>query len=164
MNKLFKIVFLALAAIFISACEEKNEIYQISINIEISTNIHIENVDFDFKQFFIIKDSKGNNIEVLDSMIDTSNVDYTEAGRYLVLINFQGLSEELYINLYSETYTISINQELTTTLELGTETLDFKEYFIITDSNDNEIEVLDTMIDTSSVDFSKPGKFDHFNL
>lgn len=159
MNKLFKIVLLALATIFISACEEKDEIYQISINTEISTNIHIENVDFDFKQFFIIKDSKGNNIEVLDSMIDTSNVDYTEVGRYLVIINFQGLSEELYINLYSETYTISINQELTTTLELGTETLDFKEYFIITDSNDNEIEVLDTMIDTSSVDFSKPGKF-----
>lgn len=136
--------------------------YTIKINDSISKDISKNSTAFDFKSFFSIKDSNGNIVEVLDSYIDASAVDFSNIGSYTVKIHYQDLTEELIVNIINEqiiTYEIIVNEDLSRIIDLGIVNLDFTKYFQIVDSNGNNIEVLDTMINQQNVDLSKAGKF-----
>lgn len=56
------------------------------------------------------------------------------------------------------TYEIEINEELSTTIEVGS-SIDFKNYFRIIASNDEEVEVTSEMLDLTEVDLNNVGKF-----
>src|SRR5690606_14885533 len=56
------------------------------------------------------------------------------------------------------TYEIEINEELPTTIEVGS-SIDFKNYFRIIASNDEEVEVTSEMLDLTEVDLNNVGKF-----
>ncbi len=55
-------------------------------------------------------------------------------------------------------YTITINTEKSTVLEIG-DTVDYRQYFTVTDNNGNQIVVTDEMLDLSNVDTTKAGQF-----
>ncbi|MFA5543436.1 MAG: lamin tail domain-containing protein [Bacilli bacterium] len=147
------------------AIKLNNEIltYSITINENISTSINLNNPSINYKEYFIITDSKGNLIDVLDSMIDSSQVDVTAVGSYTLSINYEGLTKELTLQVVDNTppvtYTISINDNLSTSINLNNQSINYKEYFIITDSKGNLIDVLDSMIDSSQVDVTAVGSY-----
>jgi hypothetical protein len=136
--------------------------YSIQINDSKSTTINLNDSSIDFKDYFIITDSKGNNVTILDSMIVDTLVDLTKQGSYPLYIQFEGLVEEIILNVIDDTpltYTISINESKSTSINLNDSSVDLKDYFIIKDSNGLDIEVLESMIDDSSVDLSTPGSY-----
>ena len=115
-----------------------------------------------FNEFFIIKDSLGNTIDVDMTMIDVSDVDMNEAGTYVIKINYAGLQEQITITVTlpdeTITYFLSINESISTTIEINTEDI-ISRILTITDSLGNVIEILDEMIDLSNVNLNKIGFF-----
>ncbi|MDE6200329.1 MAG: hypothetical protein K2M47_00405 [Clostridiales bacterium] len=55
-------------------------------------------------------------------------------------------------------YVVSVDASKSVVLEIG-ETVDFRQYFTVTDKNGNQIVVTDEMLDLSKVDTSKEGQF-----
>ena len=55
-------------------------------------------------------------------------------------------------------YEITINPDKSRTLEVGDE-VDFTQFFIVKDSNGNQITVTNSMLDLSKVNLAKPGSF-----
>lgn len=138
--------------------------YTLSINETKSTVIEINDPNIDFKEFFYITDSLNNNVEILDSMIDSSNVNLSTVGEYSLILNYLDESITLIITVAGNTppeitYVININDSMSTKLTLGTTEIDFKKYFSIVDSLGNNIEVTDEMIDLSNVNFKTLGHF-----
>src|SRR5690554_4471342 len=155
------LVFLLL--ITLVACDGKKAIsYNIIINEELSKIIEVGD-DIDFKEYFIITDSNGNNIEVIESMLDLSNVKLDEEGSFVVRISYEGIEAEITFQVEVPpeelTYTIKVNDELPTTFDLNSDDIDFKKYFVITDSKGNNVTVLNEMVDSSDVDFSSVGSY-----
>ncbi|WP_143224692.1 bacterial Ig-like domain-containing protein, partial [Acholeplasma laidlawii] len=148
--------------ITVTATEEEIT-YTLSINASLPTTLELNTTEVDFKAYFTITDSNGNAVEVLESMIDSSNVNLGEVGTYNLVLNYQGLSKTVVLEVVDRTpviiYSVVINDALPTEFKVGTETVDFKAYFIITDSNESTIEVTDDMLDLSLVDFTKIGTF-----
>ena len=77
----------------------------------------VNDSNVDFKDYFIIKDSKGNNVEVLDSMLDLSEVNLNQVGNFTITITYKEnvktldifviapdklFSSDLFISEYSE--------------------------------------------------------------
>lgn len=137
--------------------------YIISINLEVSNEIEINDDTIDYRDFFIIKDSNGQDIEVLISMLDLSLIDITKVGTYPLTISFNGTSEQISIHVVDKTpvlsYEITVNEELSKEITLGSSDIDFKSYFIITDSLGQTIEITDSMIDFSNVELNQVGTF-----
>ncbi len=161
--KFIRNLFLLFLLITLASCTPNQEItYEISINNEISTDYEIGD-SVAFNEFFIIKDSLGNTIDVDMTMIDVSDVDMNEAGTYVIKINYAGLQEQITITVTlpdeTITYFLSINESISTTIEINTEDINFKEYFTITDSLGNVIEILDEMIDDSMVNLLVVGSY-----
>ena len=86
----------------ITIIEGSTSTYFITINNELSTTLDVGTTDVDFKQFFFIKDSNGNSVEVLDSMIDLSNVNLGEAGTFTITIKYQDLVKDLLFNVVAK--------------------------------------------------------------
>ena len=137
--------------------------YTVVVNDALPTEFTLGTTDIDFKTYFTITDSKGNFIEVLESMIDSSKVNLDEVGTYNLVLNYQGLSKTVVLEVVDNTpvitYTVVVNDALPTEFTLGTTDIDFKTYFIIVDSNGTTIEVTDDMLDLSTIDFTKVGTF-----
>src|SRR5690554_2072515 len=142
---------------------EEDIIYTLAINESLPTTLELNDSDIDFKAYFTITDSKGNFIEVLESMIDSSKVNLDEVGTYNLVLNYQGLSKTVVLEVVDNTpvitYSVVVNDALPTEFTLGTTDIDFKTYFIIVDSNGTTIEVTDDMLDLSTIDFTKVGTF-----
>ena len=159
--KHFKNLFwVVLLLITLSACDNNNKLtYDISINNDLSTNYFVGDT-LDLKEYFIISDSDGNNIEVTDLMIDSSKLNMGAEGEYKVTLTYQGQIKEITIKVSKETitYTIQINDSKSTTINLN-DSIDFKDYFIITDSKGNNVTILDSMIVDSLVDLNTPGTY-----
>lgn len=146
--------------VYITITEKAQITYTITINEDVNKEIVVGEVSFDYKLLFTINDSNGNNIPVEDSMIDSSNVDLSIAGTYIVHIQYQGVSESVEVRVIDKVlYKITVNTDLPTTFELGVASIDFKSYFSIESLTGETIEVTDDMIDTSQVDLTNAGKF-----
>src|SRR5690554_3144870 len=107
------LVFLLL--ITLVACGSKDKIsYEIVVNDELTTTFEVGD-KIDFKEYFVITDSNGNNINILDSMLDLSNVKMDEQGSFVVRINYEGIEKDITfkVELPSEviTYFITINDK-----------------------------------------------------
>lgn len=142
---------------------EEEITYTLAINESLPTTLELNDSDIDFKAYFTITDSKGNLVEVLESMIDSSKVNLDEVGTYNLVLNYQGLSKTVVLEVVDNTpvitYTVVVNDALPTEFTLGTTNIDFKTYFTIVDSNGTTIEVTDDMLDLSTIDFTKVGTF-----
>jgi len=146
--------------VYITINEKDQITCTITINEDVNKEIVVGEVSFDYKLLFTINDSNGNNIPVEDSMIDSSNVDLSIAGTYIVYIQYQGVSESVEVRVIDKVlYKITVNTDLPTTFELGVASIDFKSYFSIESLTGETIEVTDDMIDTSQVDLTNAGKF-----
>lgn len=158
--KHFKNLFWVVLLLFtLTACDNNKLTYDISINNNLSTNYFVGDT-LDLKEYFIITDSNGNNIEITDSMIDSSKLNMGAEGEYKVTLTYQGQIKEITIKVSKETitYTIQINDSKSTTINLN-DSIDFKDYFIITDSKGNNVTILDSMIVDSLVDLNTPGTY-----
>ena len=71
------LIWVVLLLFTLSACDNNKLTYDISINNDLSTNYFVGDT-LDLKQYFIITDSKGNQIEVTDSMIDSSTINMNQ--------------------------------------------------------------------------------------
>lgn len=128
--------------IIITISEQTEPItYTLLVNQSKSTTIALNDSSVDFKEYFIIKDENDNNVEVLDSMIDASGVNLSAFGSYTLKLNYNNQTLTLVINVVDNTepleFFVAINEALSTELLLGITNINFKDYFIITDSNDN---------------------------
>ena len=83
------LIWVVLLLFTLSACDNNKLTYDISINNDLSTNYFVGDT-LDLKQYFIISDSDGNNIEVTDSMIDSSTINMNQVGQYKVTLTYQG--------------------------------------------------------------------------
>src|SRR5690554_6747262 len=161
--KYLKGLLMILLLITLVACGDKEDLsFEIVINDDAPTS-YLVGDEVDFKKCFIITDSKGNNVTVLDSMLDITDVNLSEAGSYVIKINYEGVERQVTITVELPpeelTYTIKVNGELPTTFDLNSDDIDFKKYFIITDSKGNNVTVLNEMVDSSDVDFSSVGSY-----
>src|SRR5690554_575869 len=114
--KYIKGLLMILLLITLVACGDKEDIsYEIVINDDAPTS-YLVGDEVDFKKCFIITDSKGNNVTVLDSMLDITDVNLSEAGSYVVRISFEGLEKQVTITVELPpeelTYAITVNDEL----------------------------------------------------
>lgn len=137
--------------------------YQIFINESVNTTLDINNESFDFSCFFKIIASNGSTVEVTNDMLDISHINFKLPGDYPLIINYGNETTILIITLIDLppiiTYEIIINQEMPTEFDLTTTNIDFKPYFTIIDSNNNHIDILDSMIDSSPVKFTIAGTY-----
>ena len=156
MKHFINLFWVVLLLFTLSACDNNKLTYDISINNDLSTNYFVGDT-LDLKEYFIISDSDGNNIEVTDSMIDSSTINMNQVGQYKVTLTYQGVIKEITIKVSKETliYSIQINDSKSTTINLNDSSIDFKDYFIITDSKGNNVTILDSMIVDSLVDLTK---------
>ena len=94
-------------------------------------------------------------------MIVDSLVDLNTPGTYPLYIQFEGLVEEIMITVIADTvtYSILINETKSTSIDLNDSSVDYKDYFILKDSNGLTYEVTDSMIDASNVDLSVHGSY-----
>lgn len=92
--KHFKNLFWVVLLLFtLTACDNNKLTYDISINNNLSTNYFVGDT-LDLKEYFIITDSNGNNIEITDSMIDSSKLNMGAEGEYKVTLTYQGQIKE----------------------------------------------------------------------
>src|SRR5690606_9408925 len=136
--------------------------YSILIDQNLPTEFVVGSEEVDFKEYFIIIDSKGTTITVTDEMIDRSSVDFNTVGDYTVTLNFKGNEKSLKIKIKEQhviSYTITIDDTLPLEFNVGTTDVDFRRYFIIEDSNGNLIEVTFDMIDVNNVNFDQAGTY-----
>lgn len=162
--KYFKSLLMFFLLITLISCSEKEVIsYEVLINDEISTSYEVGDL-VDYTNLFIIKDSLGNTITTGLEMIDYSLVDMTKAGSYLITITYEGVKNEITITVADNTkpltYEVSINELLPKVFTLGVDSINFKEYFIITNSLGETIKVSDDMLDLSAVLLDEVGVFD----
>lgn len=167
MKKVTLIVIIIVFTFIINGCKKDNNnndnnnpiTYNITVNEELPRNFNIGISYIDFKPYFIITDSNGNKIPVLDSMIDISKVDFNNVGDYEVTITYMNVEESITIHIFENiTYEVNINEDLPTTFYVDSIPADFKTYFIITDSKSRTIDVKDDMIE-SNVDLTKVGDY-----
>src|SRR5690606_9230031 len=142
--KYFKtLIVVLLLSISLIACTEIEDIeepltYQILINEDVSREFKVGDT-IDFKQFFIIMDSNDELVQITDSMIDASNVNMQQVGSYIVKISYSNYKNQITIHIGPNdsgggedeiTYTITINDDISTSLLLNSQNIDFKSYFI----------------------------------
>ncbi|MBN3490146.1 lamin tail domain-containing protein [Acholeplasma equirhinis] len=143
--------------------DEDPIIYQITINTNAETIFEIGD-EIDFTNFFIITDNKGNLIPVTIEMIDFSEVNIDEAGTYSVSITFNDLSKEINITVINPdlgpTFILDWNHSLELVVMLFDRTVDYKQFFIIKDSNNQNIEVKDEYLDLSKLNIDLPGVYE----
>src|SRR5690554_1707989 len=161
--KYLKGLLMVLLLITLVACGDKEDIsYEIVINDDAPTS-YLVGDEVDFKKYFVITDSLGNNVTVLDEMVDSTDVNLSEAGSYVVKINYEGVERQVTITVELPpeelTYTITVNDELPTTFDVNSEDVDFKKYFVITDSKGNNVTVLDEMVDSTDVNLNEAGSY-----
>src|SRR5690554_3490857 len=115
-----------------------------------------------FIDFFIITDSLGNNVPVTLSMLDYSSINLDEVGTYTLSISYKGnfLDLELTVidNTPPVTYTIKVNDSLSTNILKGSQ-VNFIDFFIITDSLGNNVPVTLSMLDYSSINLDEVGTY-----
>ena len=115
MKKFIKIVLVFLLTLFITGCNNNEITYSILIDQNLPTEFVVGSEEVDFKEYFIIIDSKGTTITVTDEMIDRSSVDFNTVGDYTVTLNFKGNEKLLKIKIKEQhviSYTITIDDTL----------------------------------------------------
>lgn len=134
--------------------------YEIKVNDNLPSEFIIGHDAVNFKPYFTLTDATGKNVTIVDSMI-SSNINYNQLGTYKVRLDFKGYYKEIEVKVIPApiTYDIIVNFALPTSFTLGVKTIDFKDYFIIMDSNVKLIPVTDAMLDLTSVDLTKVGTF-----
>lgn len=157
MKKYFSYLILLILVITLIGCGKVEEKYQIQINPNLPLEFIVDTDEFDLKTYFTITDSKGKNIEVLDSMI-TGSIDFSKAGTYTITIIYKGQSEQIKVEIkdYSK---IEVNSQLPTKFYVNSEMPDFKTYFTISNPEGQLDTVTDAMLDISQVDFTKVGTY-----
>lgn len=162
MKKMIKVFWVVLLLLAMAACgsNEDSTTYEVLVNENIQT-VFIVGDSFTAKSYFTIKGSDNSTITIEDSMIDTSNVDMTKAGTFDIFITFEGQTKKVTITVNEKpvTYTIEINDEISPKILKNSSNIDFTKYFIITDSNNKNIPVLETMLDISQVNLNEVGTY-----
>lgn len=162
MKKMIKVFWVVLLLLAMAACgsNEDSTTYEVLVNENIQT-VFIVGDSFTAKSYFTIKGSDNSTITIEDSMIDTSNVDMTKAGTFDISITFEGQTKKVTITVNEKpvTYTIEINDEISPKILKNSSNIDFTKYFIITDSNNKNIPVLETMLDISQVNLNEVGTY-----
>ena len=162
MKKMIKVFWVVLLLLAMAACgsNEDSTTYEVLVNENIQT-VFIVGDSFTAKNYFTIKGSDNSTITIEDSMIDTSNVDMTKAGTFDISITFEGQTKKVTITVNEKpvTYTIEINEEISPKILKNSSNIDFTKYFIITDSNNKNIPVLETMLDISQVNLNEVGTY-----
>ncbi|HHT99051.1 MAG TPA: hypothetical protein GXZ79_03115 [Acholeplasma sp.] len=162
MKKMIKVFWVVLLLLAMAACgsNEDSTTYEVLVNENIQT-VFIVGDSFTAKSYFTIKGSDNSTITIEDSMIDTSNVDMTKAGTFDIFITFEGQTKKVTITVNEKpvTYTIEINEEISPKILKNSSNIDFTKYFIITDSNNKNIPVLETMLDISQVNLNEVGTY-----
>lgn len=111
MKKFKLLLFITLIATLIaglSACNcngsdsDGVKIYTVTPDTSKSLTLNVGDSDVDFTQYFILKDSDGNDIPVTADMLDLSYVDTTKAGGFMVYLNYNGSSGALWFTVVTD--------------------------------------------------------------
>ncbi len=174
MKKFKLLLFITLIATLIaglSACNcngsdsDGVKTYTVTPDTSKSLTLNVGDSDVDFTQYFILKDSDGNEIPVTADMLDLSYVDTSKTGGFMVYLNYNGSSGALWFTVKENeetptvTYTLSVDNTKSRTLTVGDTNIDFTQYFKISASNGTTVPVTSSMLDLSKVDTSKAGTF-----
>lgn len=95
--------FLALIAIAVSICAcdliQSPNSYTISLNADMPLEVEVGD-EIDFKEYFVVKDSDGNDVPVTDDMLDLSAVDTSVPGFFSVTLKVGSASYTLKITVF----------------------------------------------------------------
>lgn len=162
-------LFAFLCALIISvaglcACSCGGGKYDISTDESKSYTLEVGD-EVDFTQYFIVKDNNGNQIVVTENMLDLTQVDTSAVGTFTVTLKIgSSVGKATFIVVpqgttsADEDYRITVDTSKPTTVTVGS-SVDYKQYFKVTDKNGNQITITDNMLDLSKADTSKAGKF-----
>ncbi len=139
---------------------------EITIDNTKQTMFNIGSTAPDWKTYFSVTDETDGDITVVDQMI-TTDVDMTTVGAYIVSIivtNSNGYSsvKAIAISVLDQSDktppVITLNNDFSKKMVLGTETPDFTKYFSVVDNVDGEIAVTNNMIITD-LNFTQYGLY-----
>lgn len=111
MKKFKLLLFITLIATLIaglSACNcngsdpDGVKTYTVTPDTSKSLTLNVGDSDVDFTQYFILKDSDGNEIPVTADMLDLSYVDTSKTGGFMVYLNYNGSSGALWFTVVTD--------------------------------------------------------------
>lgn len=151
MTKYFRkllVITVVLTCLLVVGCKEKDPVIKVTVNSSITTQFETGTnaSTVDWKRYFsITKDEK--EVTVTDDMIDTSLVDFTKPGNFIVTINYvnKGMSFKNYI-------TIKVVESNDYILNEALDTSDFSSYTLT--STDKTIKFNGTAVEIIENDSS----------
>ena len=111
MKKFKLLLFITLIATLIaglSACNcngsdsDGVKTYTVTPDTSKGLTLNVGDSDVDFTQYFILKDSDGNEIPVTADMLDLSYVDTSKTGGFMVYLNYNGSSGALWFTVVTD--------------------------------------------------------------